>query len=178
MKSPPPFGYFQEEVNYREYRSAFNIAMVDAPAEDREFGGIYLSYLTKFNTEDGAIELKKLEKLAEKGNFLARLLSLKLSIDHFVDEATLTTRLARVPTDVRKFGAYAYVIRGEAKLRLGKNEEALQEFEKGLAVDSTSAAAHFAYARALQKLQRSREAREHVDRLLSVHPDYIPALTF
>lgn len=178
IKSPAPFGYYQEEVSYREYRSAFNIAMIDAPTDDREFGSVYLAYLNNFNGEEGANEMKKLERLAEKGNFFARILSLKIAVEHYVDETTLAYRLQRVPTDVRKFGPYAYVVRGDAQMRLGKAEEAIAEYTKGLAVDNRSAAAHFALAQALQNHSKPNEARDHVNQLLSVHPDYIPALSF
>lgn len=176
--SPAPFGYYQEEVNYPEYQGAFQVAMADAIPEDREYGQIYLSYLNGFSTEDGANEMKRLERLADKGHFPARILSLKISVDHFVDEATLNARLARVPADVKKFGAYAYVIRGEAKLRLNKTEEAISEFQQALAVDGRSAAAHLAVARAFTKSGRRRDAQDHLDKLLTLHPDYIPALNY
>lgn len=175
-QTPPPFGFYQEPINYLEYLSAYNVIMKEAPGDDRDFGRIYLSYLNGFANDEGAAELKYLERLAERGHFPARILSLKISVDHFVDEQTLAYRLNRVPVDVRKFGPYAYVIRGEAKMRLGKTEEAIEEFNKALTLDARSAAARHSIAMSLKRAERRNEAREQINQLLSIHPDYIPAL--
>jgi tetratricopeptide (TPR) repeat protein len=121
-------------------------------------------------------ELKRLEKLAERGHFLARILSLKISTEHFIDENILQQRLQRVPSDVKQFGAYAYYVRAEALLHLGRTEAALAEFEKALQVDPRSASSRLALAQLLYKMGERERAKQQIRSLLEFHPEHIPAL--
>ncbi len=169
--SPPPFGYYQEKINYTEYLNAFTHVMEKASGEEKEVGRRYIQYLLT-NTDEGG----RIETLAEKGGLTARVLGLKLVLDREATGAEVKHALARLPESLDSFGYYAYVLRGEAYGRLGLFDEAKRDFRRSLDLAPHSAIGLWAYATLLQKVQSSAEAQSQVKELLRYHPNYIPAI--
>src|SRR5262249_16644244 len=124
MQSPPPWRYFQERVNRSEYIEPFTTVMEKGSGEERELGKLYLHYLAKNNNN----ESKKLEQLGEKGGLMAKVLALKVLLDRDAPASEVRSAVARLPEHLGEFGAYAYVLRGDARTRLALFNEAQQDF--------------------------------------------------
>ncbi|NBX75697.1 MAG: tetratricopeptide repeat protein, partial [Proteobacteria bacterium] len=71
--SPPPWGFYQEEIDYQEYLSAYTKVMAQAKPEELELGKVFISFFLNGN---GPIENSRLQTLAEKGSLMARVLAL------------------------------------------------------------------------------------------------------
>jgi tetratricopeptide (TPR) repeat protein len=173
IHSPPPFGYFQERVNYAEYVSIYNELTREMPAEERKIGRLYLSYL--MNGATGS-EGRRLEAATEKGSLSAKIFGLKAALDRDAPQETIRILVDRVPPVLTDFGYYAFVLRGEARMRLGSFSEAQEDFRRALALEPHAAVAHWGMAVLLRKMQRSAESRAELRTLLSQHPEYIPAI--
>jgi len=173
VNSPPPFGFYQEHVNYNEYLAAFLRVMDKGAPDIRELGKLYIGYLA--HGIAGA-EAKKLESLPDRGGLFSKVLSLKVLIDREAPLNELKAGVARLPANLSNFGYFAYVLRGEALSRLGDDAGANQDFEKALLIEPKTAITHFALANLLKKTQRPADAKSEIDHLLTYHPDYIPAI--
>jgi tetratricopeptide (TPR) repeat protein len=173
VNSPPPMGYYQEKVNYNEYLTAFQQVMEKASSEDRDIGKLYLHFLMNGGTGS---ELKRIDAVATKGGLLSKVIALKVLLDSEAKADDLKGALARLPQNLSEFGPYAYVLRGDAKARLGQLNEAISEFQKAIMLEPSSAIAHLAYANVLKKLDRRDEAQKQLNTLLTYHPNYIPAI--
>ncbi len=171
LNSPPPFGYYQEKLNYTEYLNAFTHVMEKYPGEEKEIGKRYLQYLLT-NSDEG----NRIESFAEKGGLVARVLSLKVLLDREPTAPEIKRALGRLPENLDLFGYYAYVLRGEALGRLGLFDEAKRDFRKAIELSPGSAVNHWAYAALLQKVQEIPEAQAQIKDLLRYHPNYIPAI--
>jgi Flp pilus assembly protein TadD len=140
--------------------------------EEKELGKYYLKYLAKNTGNDG----KKIEALGEKGGTLAKVLALKVLLDRDAPASEIRSAVAKLPERLNDFGAYAYVLRGDARTRLALFNEAQNDFHQALQIEPRSAVAHWAYAIFLKKTQRGEDADIEIRNLLSYHPDYIPAV--
>ncbi len=175
LNNPPPFGFFQEKINYAEYLNSFNHVMQGTAGEERELGRLYLSYLMNGPNSDDA---KRLEQVADKGGLMAKIFALKVVLDRESTNEEVKKALGRLPPHLSDFGYYAYVLRGEGRMRIGDMEGAQADFSLALQLEPQSAISHFAYATLLKKTGRDGQAREKIQSLLSYHPDYIPAIVF
>lgn len=175
VNSPPPLGFFHEKVNYAEYLNAFIHIMKGSPGEEREMGKLYISYLLNGPTSE---EAKRIEAVAEKGGLMAKVLSLKVILDRESTPKELQDAMRRLPKHLSDFGYYAYVLRGEAYMRLGNLDLAQADFQRALTLEPQSAISHWAYATLLQKTSRTQMAKKQIENLLSYHPNYIPAIVF
>ena len=173
LHSPAPWGFYQEKVNYTEYLNAFSHIMEKGPGEERELGKLYINYL--INGPSGN-EGKKIEAYAEKGSLRSKVLALKVLLDRDAPAEELRTGLQRLPPTLAEFGYLAYVLRGEARSRLGFYQEAQQDFQKAISLEPRAALGHWAYAGFLKKHQRLSEAQNELKILLNYHPNYIPAI--
>jgi tetratricopeptide (TPR) repeat protein len=178
IHSPPPWGFYQEKVDYASYLDPF-VSIMDKPLpgkgldEDREIGRLYINYLLNGNAGS---EPKLIEKLADSGSLLAKVLALKVVLDRDGTSAEIKNALGRLPNSLADFGYYAYVLRGEARARLSQFDDSQSDFQKALNLEPSSAVAHWAYFNMLRKLSRTGEAQAEIKSLLSFHPDYIPAI--
>lgn len=176
VNSPPPWGFFQEKVDYAEYLSAFNQIMARAAGEEKELGKRYISYL---NNNAQGDEGDQIIKVAEnKGGLMAKVLALKVTLDRDVTADEIRHAANRLPPALSDFGYYAYVLRGEARLRLGNFLEAQTDFKRALELEPKSALAHFSMAVLLKRMQRQDESLTEMRDLLGAHPGYIPAIVF
>ena len=176
INSPPALGLYQEGVNYGEYLNAYNHMTEKVSGPEKEMGKLYISYL--LNGPDSA-EAKRIEAVAEKKEgLMAKVLALKVALDRQSTNKEVETALERLPNSVSKFGFYAYVLRGEAYLRLGKVTEARTDFSRALTLEPLSAISNWANAMLLKRQSREDEARQKIRALLGYHPNYIPALVY
>jgi len=173
LQSPPPFGYFQEPVNYQEYHNAFRHIMAKASAEDRDLGKLYIEYL---QNGLGARESKRIEAMADKGGLFAKVLGLKVVLDRDGSTDELKIAVARLPQNLNSFGYYAYVLRGDARTRLGLFNDAQQDLQKALVLEPKAAVTHWAMATLMKKIERNADSKSELKTLLTYHPDYIPAI--
>ncbi len=173
LNTPPPFGFFQEPVNYSDYLAAYLRVMDKGASDIRELGKLYIGYL-EHGSSGG--EAKKLEAFADRGGLSAKVLALKVMLDRDAPTNELKAALVKLPVNLSGFGYYAYVLRGEALSRLGEVTSANQDFEKALLIEPKSAITHWALANLLKKSQRTSDAKSEIDHLLTYHPDYIPAI--
>jgi tetratricopeptide (TPR) repeat protein len=172
--SAVPFGFFQEKVDYTEYLDAYVRVTEKAPAgEGKELGKLYLNYI--LHGPPGP-EGKRIEALAEMGNLTAKVLAIKVALDREATTEELQKAVQRAAGNLDGFGYYAYVLRGMAKTRLGDDTNADQDFEKALLMEPKAAITHWSLANLLKKQHRDSEARSEMNRLLSYHPDYLPAI--
>ncbi len=171
VNSPPPFGFFQERINYGEYLSAFGHVMEKVPGEEKEFGKKYIQQLLTGN-EDA----NRLGALSEKGGLLSRVVALKVLLDKDPSALDIKKAIQRLPDNLDAFGYYAYVLRGDALSRLGLFDEAKKDFRRALDLAPTSAISRWAYATLLKKLEEGAEAQTQIRELLRYHPNYIPAI--
>ncbi len=173
LHSPPPFGYYQEKLNYGEYLNAFTHVMEKSPGEEREVGRRFIQYLLSGTDEGG-----RLEGVAEKGGLVARVMGLKVVLDRESSAGDIKKAIQRLPENLDSFGYYAYVLRGEAEGRLGLFDEAKKDFRRAIELSPQSAISHWAYSALLQKLQEMPQAQNQVRELLRYHPNYIPAIVW
>lgn len=173
IHSPAPFGYYQERVNYGEYLSIYNELTRDMPSEEREVGRLYLTYLMN---GAGGSEGRRLEAGAEKGSLNAKVFGLKAGLDRDAPQETIRLLVDRLPPVMSEFGYYAFVLRGEARMRLGSFSEAQDDFRHALALEPRAAVAHWGMAILLRKMQKGVESRAELRTLLQYHPEYIPAI--
>lgn len=171
--SPPPLGFLQSKVNYAEYLDAFNLVMDKALGEEKEIGKLYINYLLN---DSAANEGRRIEAAAEKAGLMSKVLALKVVLDRGGSAEEIRAAASRLPPNLSDFGYYAYVLRGEAKSRLGNLQDALGDFQRALALEPKSAVANWVYAMLLKKSQRGLEAQNALKTLLSYHPNYIPAI--
>jgi len=170
--SPPPWGFYEEKVPYSEYLDTFEDIMAHAIAEDREMGKLYINYLMNSSGN----ESKRIEQIAEKGNIMARVLALKVALDRDSPLDVIKAATARLPAQLKEFGYYAYVLRGDARTRMSLFNEALQDLQSAMVLEPQSAVARWAYAVLLKKSGREADAQSEIKSLLSYHPNYIPAI--
>ncbi len=175
LQNPAPFGFYQEKTSYADYLTAFNRVMEGTTGEDREIGRLYLSYLMN---GPGGDEGKRINQVAEKSGILAKVIALKVVLDRESTGEEIAKGLARLPAQLDNFGYYAYVLRGEARMRTGDVVGAQADFTQALQREPHSAISHFAFATLLKRTGHDAEAREKIQTLLSYHPDYIPAIVF
>ncbi len=173
VNSPAPWGFYREKIDYEDYLKGFGKVMADAMGEEKEMGKLYLNYL---NHGPQGSEGLKIETVAATGGPIAKILALKvlLARDGSTDE--LKSATARLPATLTDFGYYAYVLRGEARLRMGQITDAQNDFRKAVELEPTSALAHFSLAVVNKRLQRNDEAQGEIRTVLARHPTYIPAI--
>lgn len=171
--APAPLGFYQERVNYSEYLNAYSHVMEKGTAEEKELGRLYINYLMNGAQEE---DFRRFELLAEKGPLLTKVIALKILLDRKISATELKTAIARLPTNLAAFGPYGYVLRGDAKVRLGSYDDAQEDFLQALKLDPKSAIAHWAYAGLLERQGRKDDARSEIRSLLTYHPSYVPAL--
>jgi len=160
-------------VNYGEYLSIYNELTRDLPGEEREVGRLYISYL--MNGAGGG-EGRRLEAGADKGSLNAKIFGLKAGLDRDAPQETIRILVERLPQALADFGHYAFVLRGEARMRLGSFGEAQEDFRRALALEPKAAVAHWGMAILLRKMQKGSESRAELRTLLAFHPEYIPAI--
>lgn len=173
--SPIPLGFYQSKTNYEEYLNAYALAMEKATDDEKQMGKIYLTYLSNpiSRTEDW----RKMDVLANRSDSIfPRILSLKMMLPHGVNAVYLKTILTKLPPNLDYFGPYAYVLRGKAREELNQVSEALLDYQKALALDPECAVALWHQYDLFTKLRRSPEARDALKTLVTLHPNYIPAL--
>jgi len=170
--SPSPWGFYQEELDYQEYLEAFQKVMMKN-REEYDIGKVYISFLLNGK---GPVENQVLQRMAEKGSPLARVLALNTLIKMEPKEEELRRALVRLSGNLSEFGPYAYVIRAEAKTRLGNLVEAQQDLKLALLTEPKSAAAHFLQYKLYRIQNKKSEATQELQTILSYHPNYIPAI--
>jgi len=170
--SPPPWGFYEEKVPYSEYIDTYEDIMASVVGEDREIGKLYINYL--MNTTGN--EAKRIEAIAEKSNIVGKVLALKVALDRDAPLEIIKTAAARLPSSLKEFGYYAYVLRGDARTRLSQFNEALTDLQSAMALEPQSAVARWAYAVLLKKSGRDTDAQSEIKSLLTYHPNYIPAI--
>lgn len=171
--SPSPWGFYQEELNYQEYLDAFNKVMARY-REDYELGRVYISFLLN---NRGPVEHQLLQRMAEKGNPMAKILALNTLVKmEDIKEGDLRRAVVRLGGNLSEFGPYAYVIRAEAKSRLGNLVEAQQDLKLSLLAEPKSAVAHFLQYKIYRSQNKKQEAAQELQTILSYHPNYIPAI--
>jgi tetratricopeptide (TPR) repeat protein len=173
VQCPAPWGFYQEKVNYAEYLAAFTAVMEKAAGEERVLGRLYLGAL--LNGPNSA-DAKKLEMAGATGGLLAKMLSLKASLDRDASLEDIKVAVARLPSNLSELGPYAYVLRGVGKERLGTYPDAKADFEQALQLEPLSAIARFELATLLRRTQHSGDADSEIKNLLLYHPGYIPAI--
>ncbi len=170
--SPPPWGFYDERVPYSEYLDTFEDIMSHAISEDREMGKLYVNYLMGSSGN----ESKRIEALAEKGNLMAKVLALKIALDRDASVDVIKTATNRLPAALKEFGYFAYVLRGDARTRMGQFAEALQDIQAAMTLEPQSAVARWAYVTLLNRTGKETEAQNETKSLLTYHPTYIPAI--
>ena len=173
IDSPPPFGFFQEGVNYSDYWRAFGRIMEKSPPDKREWGRLYLGYL--MHGPNGP-EVRKIDALAEKGNVPLKLLALKVKLDKNTDLSEVKRILVGLPQNLDAFGCHAYVLRAQAKAKLGNLPEAIRDLQAAVAIEPRNASANLYLARYLKETDHRDEALGILNNLLGYHPQYIPAI--
>lgn len=170
LLSPVPYGFFQEKINYEEYRDATQKILSKDNWEDKEVVIAYMNFLS--SPEDC---LSKIKNIPGETTF-SKLLLLKMSYALNDDRDSIEKRLKDIPTEVGEYGAFGYLVRGKAAASLNNLSQSEKEFEKAILTDPKSAEAHWALYEVYQKREKFREAEQVKKELLSFHPDYIPAL--
>ncbi|MEZ4749883.1 MAG: tetratricopeptide repeat protein [Bdellovibrionota bacterium] len=173
INSPPPLGFYQEPINYDEYEGAFMEVMKSGSRKLQQLGKTYISYLKNGpNSPDG----ERLLRMAEKGDLTSRVLALKVQLDNNASPSVLSKALLTLPANLSEFGYYAYLLRGEAELRVGRIQEAEEDFKRALLLEPKSAIGRLTYASFLKRTNHVEEAEAEIRNLLNFHPNYIPAL--
>jgi tetratricopeptide (TPR) repeat protein len=173
LHSPAPWGYFQEKIDYAEYLDVFNHVMTETTGPEREIGKIYIQYLMS-----GKDLAKRLEALGDKPDLFGKIIALKAMLDRDASQADLKKLIAKLPANLADFGYYAYVLRGEALMRLGEEKDSQRDLTRALDLSPRAAVAQWAYASLLKKQGRQTEADQKIQELLSYHPNYIPAIVW
>lgn len=171
--SPAPWGFFQEEVDYREYLSAFSKVMSQARSDEQELGKTFISFLLNGN---GPVENARLQTLSEHGGLLAKVLGLEALLKSEPKPEDLRRALVRLSGNLSEFGPYAYVVRAETKIRLGLLAEAQQDLSSALLAEPKSAAARLLQYKLYKIQNRKEDAFREIQTILSYHPNYIPAI--
>ena len=102
---------------------------------------------------------------------LARLL---MTRRHYEEAAEQWRRLLQLPIDER-LGRSAWFNLALAELRAGDAAAALSDWDRALALDPGSAAAHFNRGLTLERLDRNEEALAAYRRVLELRPDHEPS---
>ena len=173
VNSPAPWGFYREKTDYQDYLRGFVKVMGDSLSEEKELGKLYLNYL---NHGPAGNEGPKLEAVAMSGGLMAKVLGLKVTLAREASMEELRQGTTRLPASLNEFGYYAYVLRGEARLRMGQITDAHADFRKAAELEPTSALAHFSLAVVNKRLHRNDEAQGEIRNVLSRHPTYIPAI--
>jgi len=173
VNSPAPWGFYREKIDYEDYLKGFSKVMSDAMGEEKELGKLYLSYL---NHGSQGTEGPRIETVAATGGLMAKVLGLKVMLAREASADELKMAVTRLPQALTDFGYYAYVLRGEARLRLGQIGDAHTDFKRAVELEPTSALAHFSLAVVNKRLQRNDEAQGEIKNVLTRHPTYIPAI--
>jgi len=171
--SPAPWGFFQEDVDYREYLSAFSKVMAQARSDEQELGKTFISFLLNGN---GPVENARLQAIAEHGGLLPKVLGLEALLKSEPKPEDLRRALVRLSGNLSEFGPYAYVVRAEAKIRLGLLAEAQTDLSSALLAEPKSAAARLLQYKLYKIQNRKEEALREIQTILSYHPNYIPAI--
>jgi tetratricopeptide (TPR) repeat protein len=174
ISAPPPFGFYQEKIDYSSYLKAYLQVMDKNTGEEREIGKLYINYLS--NGPSG-IEGKKIEDYAVHSELLtSRVLGLKILLDREARPEELKVAISRLPQSLNEFGYYAYVLRAQARVRLGLNNEAQQDLDRALQLEPRAAITHLTLAALLKRAHKLDEAQAEINTLLGYHPNYIPAI--
>lgn len=173
LHSPAPWGYFQEKIDYAEYLDVFNHVMPEGAGADREVGKLYIQYLMS-----GKDAGKRLEALGDKPDVFGKVVALKVTLDRDAPSAEIKRTIAKLPSNLVEFGYYAYVLRGEAQMRLGMERESQSDLARALDLSPRAAVALWAYASLLRRQNQAAEADQKINALLSYHPNYIPAIVW
>lgn len=99
--SPPPWGFYQEEIDYQEYLSAYSKVMAQARPEELELGKVFISFFLNGN---GPIENSRLQTLAEKGSLMTRVLALSTLLRSEPKAEDLRRSLVRLGENLSEFG--------------------------------------------------------------------------
>lgn len=175
LNAPPPLGFYQERIDYNEYESAFMQVMKGGSPLAREIGRLYINYL---KNGPKSVEGKRLLRMAEGENtdLTAKVIALKIQLDNAAPALQLNQALSQLPTNLSEFGYYAYVLRGQARLRLGQIKEAQADLKRAILLEPKSAVGRLAYANFLKRMNQPAQAQIEINNLLTFHPNYIPAL--
>ena len=171
--SPPPWGFYQEEIDYQEYLSAYSKVMAQARPEELELGKVFISFFLNGN---GPIENSRLQTLAEKGSLMTRVLALSTLLRSEPKAEDLRRSLVRLGENLSEFGPFAYVVRAEARTRLSNLAEAQQDLSSALLAEPKSAAARLLQSKIYKLQNRKEDAYRELQTILSYHPNYIPAI--
>ncbi len=173
VNSPAPWGFYREKTDYEDYLKGFTKVMGDSLSEEKELGKLYLNYL---NHGPQGPEGPKLEAVAVSSGTMAKVLALKVVLAREASLEELKVATGRLPNILSEFGYYAYILRGEARLRMGQITDAHADFKKSAELEPTSALAHFSLAVVNKRLHRTDEAQGEIRNVLTRHPTYIPAI--
>ncbi len=170
----PPLGFYTAPVDFGEYLDAFEFVTKDAKGEEKEIGKLYLQYLQRSTTGAGFSADRRIENPSSTAGLVPKVLALKIAVDRDDSPEKLKTALARLPENLSDFGSYAYVLRAEARDRLGQLEDALSDIQAALTIDPKSAIGNWMLARLQKKANRKSEALATAKNLVSLHPGYAP----
>ncbi len=171
--APPPFGFYVEKTDFREYLSAYSYIMNNTTGEDKELGKLYINYLINGPSSE---EATKILTIAEKGNLKSKIFALKVLEDQEADKEKFASIVKSLPQHLSEFGYYAYVLRAEALMKTGEFEKAHDDIQRALTIEPQSAIIHWVKAMLLQKISKNDSAKKEIEKLLSFYPTYIPAI--
>ena len=173
-ESPAPLGFFQEDIPYADYLETYEDIMAKSSAEDRELGRLYIGFL--MSGAQGAEAQKILAMGGEKASLMAQVFGLKVGLEKGDHGEPLRVATARLPRSLKKFGYYAYVLRGEALTRLGQFSEAAADLRTAIQLEPLSATARWGLINLLRTQRQNSQTEEEIKQLLNLDPNYIPAL--
>ncbi|MFM8270176.1 MAG: tetratricopeptide repeat protein, partial [Pseudomonadota bacterium] len=101
--SPPPWGFYQEEIDYQEYLSAYAKVMAQARPDEIELGKVFISFFLNGN---GPVENSRLQVLAEKGTLMAKVLALSTLLRSEPKNEDLRRALVRLGENLSEFGPF------------------------------------------------------------------------
>lgn len=171
--SPAPWGFYQEEIDYQEYLTAFSKVMAQARPEELEVGKLFISF---FMNGNGPVENNRLQMLSEKEGLMTRVLALSTLLRTDPKPEDLRRGLVRLGENLNEFGPFAYVVRAEARTRIGNLTEAQQDLNSALLSEPKSAAARLLQYRLYKLQNRKEDAYRELQTILSYHPNYVPAI--
>ncbi|NBV49586.1 hypothetical protein EBR78_00045 [bacterium] len=171
--SPAPWGFYQEGVDYKEYLNVFSQVMGNTREDEKELGTTFIAFLMNGN---GPVENQRLQMLADKGGLMNRVIALGALLRSEPKNDDLRRSLVRLGGNLSEFGPYGYVIRAEAKSRLGNLSEAQVDLNSALLAEPKSAAAHLLQYKLYKVQNKKEEANREIQTILSYHPNYIPAI--
>lgn len=173
INSPPPFGFFFTEENYGDYLEAFLRIMGNKSQRLTEVGRLYIRYL---QNGPASREGRRILRLAKNGGIVTRVIALKVLLDNDAPRKALLEALSRLPPALDEFGYYAYVLKGEALLKLGLVDEAGESLKRALLMGPKTAISRLAHAKWLKKTGKDADAADELKSILTYHPNYIPAI--